>query len=63
MDDFPFPDTSDLFQRKMQARLERAQMSFGQKIVILERMRKELVPFREAMHRARQRSERATPEN
>ena len=58
-----FPDTNDLFERKAQARQERARMPLRAKIVILESMRRELLPFREATHQARRRAEQIAPEN
>ncbi|CAN7375687.1 hypothetical protein [Rhizobium sp. LjRoot254] len=36
----------DILARKEQARKERAQLSFGQKVLIVEAMRKRLAPFK-----------------
>jgi hypothetical protein len=52
----PYPDISDVFRRKAEARKENAALSFGEKIARLEALRERLAPFnraREAREAAR----------
>lgn len=48
------PEISEIFARKAAARLERARMPYGQKILVVERMRREVRPLREAGQRRRE---------
>jgi hypothetical protein len=48
-----YPDTSDIFARKAEARRERAKLSFAEKIAIIEAMRERDAPFRKARERRR----------
>ena len=43
-----YPDVSDIFQRKAEARKENAALSFGEKIRRLEALRERLAPFNNA---------------
>jgi hypothetical protein len=43
-----YPDISDILARKAEARKERAELSFGEKIAIVERLRERVAPFRRA---------------
>jgi hypothetical protein len=43
-----YPDPSDIFARKAEARRERAKLSFAQKIAIIEAMRERDAPFRKS---------------
>jgi hypothetical protein len=43
-----YPDISDILQRKAEGRKERAKLSFGQKIDILQAMRARVEPIRRA---------------
>ncbi len=51
----------DILARKAEARHERARMSFGEKVLIVERMRVELAPF-SALRARRQRSRNGSTE-
>ena len=48
-----YPDTSDIFARKAEARKEKAKLSFAEKIAIIEAMRERDAPFRKARERRR----------
>ena len=43
-----YPDISDVFRRKAEARKENAALSFGEKIARLEALRERLAPFNRA---------------
>ena len=49
-----FPEIKDIFVRKAEARLERAKLPYGQKVLIVEKMRREVQPLREAGRRREQ---------
>ena len=49
-----YPEIKDIFVRKAEARLERARLTYGQKILIVEKMRWEVQPLREAGRRRRE---------
>jgi hypothetical protein len=56
-----FPDISDLLALRARGRQERARLSFGEKIAIVERMRERLADLgrlREAVQANQQRNER-----
>lgn len=58
MNDAPrYPDISDLIARKAQGRLNAKRLSFGEKIELVERLRKRLAPLK-ALREARQRSQK-----
>lgn len=48
-----YPDISDILARKEEARHERARLPYGQKILIVEKMRRELLTLLEAGRRRR----------
>jgi len=48
MSERKYPDISDIFARKAEARIERAKLSFSEKLEILEAMRARLAPFNRA---------------
>lgn len=43
-----YPDISDIFERKAEARKERAGLSYGEKIAIVEALRERIAPLRHA---------------
>jgi len=43
-----YPDISDLLERKQKARREKAALSFGEKIELVEKLRERVRPIREA---------------
>lgn len=49
----------DIIERKKQARAERARMTFGQKVLIVERMREQLAPFNRLRQERKRSSESA----
>lgn len=46
-----YPDVSDIFMQKAEARKERANLSFAEKIAIIEAMRERVAPFKRARER------------
>src|SRR5262249_41369129 len=46
-----YPDVSDIFQRKAEAREQNAALSFGEKIKRLEALRERVAPFNRARER------------
>lgn len=54
MDDHRYPEISEIFARKAEARLARAKLPYWQKILIVEKMRREVQPLREAGRRHRE---------
>ena len=55
-----YPDLSDIYARKVEARRERARLSFGEKIARMEALRDRLAPFkklREEWRAARRREQ------
>lgn len=43
-----YPDISDLLQRKAAGRRAAARLSFGEKVMLVERLRTNLAPFKQA---------------
>lgn len=52
-----YPDISDILARKAEARKERAELSFADKIAIVERLRERVAPFRRARDERRAKEE------
>ena len=48
MSELTYPEIKDIFVRKAEARLERARLTYGQKVLIVEKMRREVQPLHEA---------------
>jgi hypothetical protein len=46
--DTPYPDISDILQRKAEGRRDLAGRSFGEKIAAMEALRERLAPFKRA---------------
>ncbi len=58
MNDAPnrtYPDISDILALKAEGRRERARLSYGEKIDMVERMRERLAPFKRAREERRAR--------
>jgi len=47
----PYPDLTDLLQQKVEMRQRRAKQSFEEKIEVVERLREQLKPLKEARER------------
>jgi hypothetical protein len=56
-----YPDVSDILARKARGRRDIAGRSFGEKIVMIERLRERLAPLRRARERRIASEERQTP--
>jgi hypothetical protein len=52
-DSTKYPDISDLIARKAMGRIEIKRLSFGEKIELMEALRRRLAPFK-ALRKARQ---------
>jgi hypothetical protein len=52
-----YPDISDILARKAEARKERANLSFAEKIAIIERLRERDAPFKKVREARRAREE------
>jgi len=48
-----YPDVGEIFARKARGRRERAALTFAEKLAILDRMREDVRPFREALEAER----------
>jgi hypothetical protein len=48
-----YPDISDILERKAEGRRDIARRSFGEKIAMMESLRKRLAPFKRARERRR----------
>lgn len=49
----PYPDVSDIYRLKAEARRQRARLSFGEKILRMEALRERLAPMKRAREQRR----------
>ena len=54
-----YPDLSDIYARKAEARRERARRSFGEKIAMMEALRERVAPLRKLREARREAQQRA----
>jgi hypothetical protein len=55
-----YPDLSDIYARKAEARRARARLSFGEKIALMEALRERMAPFKKLREVRREEQRRAS---
>ena len=56
-----YPDLSDIYARKAEARRASAGLSFGEKIALMEALRERMAPFKKLREERRAQQRRAKP--